>query len=274
MAEDGVVIEKGHVYIARPGHHLLVKDGKLLMGNGPSENGFRPSIDALFRSAAAAYASSAIGVILTGLMHDGTSGMEMIKHCGGTLIVQDPADAAYADMPQSVLSSIEVDYTLPLAQIGSAISYIISTKKPTKTHIPEHVLIETRRAERMAAGVTGMDDIGERSPYGCPECGGTLWKMKEDGTGHRYRCHIGHAHTEDDLLLKQLAAAETGLWSAIRMMEERKHLMKMKSVEYNEKRFPTLAVNYDEKCQQLQMNIDQLKSILIAMEIRSEIEVS
>lgn len=114
IAANGAVIKKGHIYIAPPNLHLLIKKDNIVLGSGPAENRWRPSIDILFRSAATAFSTRAIGVVLTGLLDDGTTGMLAIKRSGGTCIVQDPNEAEYSDMPLSVLNNIEVDYCIPL----------------------------------------------------------------------------------------------------------------------------------------------------------------
>ena len=106
IATEGAPIKKNHIYIASPNLHLLVKKGSIILGRGPQENRWRPSIDVLFRSAAAAYSTRAIGVVLTGLLDDGTTGMLTIKRSGGTCIVQDPNEAEYPDMPLSVLNNM------------------------------------------------------------------------------------------------------------------------------------------------------------------------
>src|SRR4051812_1420804 len=113
LAQDNMPIKKGTVYIAPPDYHLIIKKGVMIISNGPQENRWRPSIDVLFRSAAAAYGERVIGVVLTGLLNDGSSGMAAIKKVGGSTIVQDPNEAEYPEMPLSVLSSIEVDYAVP-----------------------------------------------------------------------------------------------------------------------------------------------------------------
>lgn len=118
IAAENASIKKDHIYIASPNLHLLVKKGKIILGRGPEENRWRPSIDVLFRSAAAAYSTRTIGVVLTGLLDDGTTGMLAIKRSGGTCIVQDPNEAEYPDMPLSVLNNMEVDYSIGLANMG------------------------------------------------------------------------------------------------------------------------------------------------------------
>src|SRR3989344_2255871 len=107
LVKHGGAIKKDNIYIARPNQHMLVKANKFILGAGPEENRFRPSIDVLFRSAAAAYSSHTIGVILSGMLDDGTSGMWAIKQCGGTCVVQDPNEAEYPDMPLSVINNME-----------------------------------------------------------------------------------------------------------------------------------------------------------------------
>ena len=119
--EDGQLIEKGMIYIAQPDHHLIIEDDKVLVRKGPKENNFRPSIDALMRSAAYWYKNRVIGIVLTGYLNDGTSGLWSVRHFGGTTIVQDPLDALYPDMPKNVLEQIDVDFVLPLSEIASCI---------------------------------------------------------------------------------------------------------------------------------------------------------
>src|SRR5205085_12019028 len=117
--QDGQKYESGSIYIAPPDHHLLVqRNGTVRLVRGPRENRHRPAIDPLFRSAAVAAGPAVIGVILTGTLDDGTAGLIAIKECGGTAIVQDPADALYSPMPQSAMENVDVDFVLPLRDIA------------------------------------------------------------------------------------------------------------------------------------------------------------
>jgi two-component system chemotaxis response regulator CheB len=81
---DGEPLEAGRIYVAGPDHHLLLRPGHMLMRRGPYENRTRPAVNALFRSAAIAYGARVIGVVLTGLLDDGTDGLIAIKAVGGT----------------------------------------------------------------------------------------------------------------------------------------------------------------------------------------------
>src|SRR5262245_2730606 len=123
-AQDGEAIQSGHIYVAPPDFHLLLTAGAVSVVRGPQENLCRPAIDPLFRSAAAAYGSRVIGVILTGSLTDGTAGFLTIKQCGGVAIVQDPADALFPNMPRSVLEYVDVDYCLPLSELPAVLARV------------------------------------------------------------------------------------------------------------------------------------------------------
>ncbi len=258
--------KKDHIYIARPNQHMLVKSNKFLLGAGPEENRFRPSIDVLFRSAAVAYSAHAIGIILSGMLDDGTSGMWAIKRSGGTCIVQDPEEAEYPDMPLSVISNMEVDRVSSLAEIGPLIAQIVKKKKGSKAAVPPDVIAESKIAEHTAVGIDDVMKLDvKQSLFACPDCGGGLWESQNDIL-KRYRCHIGHAYTERDLVLKQAEAAGATLWVALRMMEERKHLLKKMGHDYAKKGYKSLSANNVEKQEEMERHIETLKGILFDLQ--------
>lgn len=268
LADNGTTIKKDHIYIARPNQHMLVKDNKFLLGAGPEENRFRPSIDVLFRSAAVAYSSHCIGIILSGSLDDGTSGMWSIKRSGGSCIVQDPNEAEYPDMPLSVIDNMEVDEVAPLIEIGALIATLLKNKKGRRTPVPPDVRAESQIAERTAVGFEDVMKLDvEQSLYACPDCGGGLWEAKNDII-KRYRCHIGHTYSERDLVLKQAEAADATLWVALRMMEERKHLLKKMEGSYKQKGYKSLSDNNAQKQLELSKHIDKLKEILFDLQNR------
>jgi two-component system, chemotaxis family, protein-glutamate methylesterase/glutaminase len=260
-ATDGQPIEKGHIYIGIPNQHLIVKKGVIKEGRGPEENRWRPSIDVLFRSAAAAYDGYVTGIILTGLRDDGASGMWAIKRSGGTCIVQDPNEAEYPDMPLSVLNKMEVDYCVSLAEMGMVLEKIVKTKEVTQSIIPPDVRAEAEIAEKMATGLNIVSDLGPVSVYSCPDCGGVLTEIKEEGS-NRFRCHIGHAYTLNDLQFKQAHNVEATLWVALRMMEERKDLLYKLEVQNKQRGFLRLANEHRQRGEDLQQHINQLKKLL------------
>jgi two-component system, chemotaxis family, protein-glutamate methylesterase/glutaminase len=260
LAEDGETITRGFMYMANPDKHLLVSEGKIVLGQGPQENLWRPSIDVLFRSAAAAYDSRVIGIILSGLMFDGTSGMVAISRCGGTCIVQDPGEAEYPDMIQSVMQNVKVDYCVPLEKLGAILEEKTSNGY-NKHEIPEDIKAEAAIAERVAVGIDNVKQIGEKSVFICPDCGGGLWEMVADNVV-RYRCHTGHVYNQGELLIRQTDALENTLWTALRMMEERRILLDKMSEEEESKGWRLTATNKRERAANLETHIDRLKHIL------------
>lgn len=116
-AVDGAAIELGHIYIAPPDRHLLVKRNYMRVVLGPKENRSRPAIDPLFRTAALAYGKLVVGVVLSGTLWDGTAGLFEVKEQGGVAIVQDPKEALFPSMPQSAIAHVAVDQILPVAGI-------------------------------------------------------------------------------------------------------------------------------------------------------------
>lgn len=224
-AENGSQIKPGYLYLAPSDHHLMVDgDLKILITKGAQENRSRPAIDPLFRSAAVAFGNRLIGILLTGYLDDGTAGMQVIKRCGGICIVQDPADADYPDMPKNALNQVEIDYCLPLAEMGGLLYQLISRKIGKRKPVPKDILIEATIAERVLSDLPSVNALGEQVPFNCPGCGGVLWKVGEN-TAMRFRCHTGHAYTAAFLLAEQTKKIEETMWIALRMFEERKNLL-------------------------------------------------
>ena len=169
--KSGERLEPGHLYLAPSDHHLLIDDQKrVLVTKGAQENRWRPAIDPLFRSAAVAFGSGVIGVLLTGYLDDGTAGMKVIKRCGGVCIVQDPGDADYPDMPRNALNNVEVDHCVPLSEMGALIHSLVPLKLKEREAVPESVLIEAKIAE-----LTAMRDTLTELVHACagdhrPDC--------------------------------------------------------------------------------------------------------
>lgn len=120
-AVDGTEIEPGHIYVAPPDRHLLIKPHHMQVVFGPKQNRFRPAIDPLFRTAALAYGERVVGVVLSGALNDGTAGLISIKQQGGIVIAQDPKEAMFSSMPESAIKHADVDYILPVADIASVL---------------------------------------------------------------------------------------------------------------------------------------------------------
>ncbi|GAA3962541.1 chemotaxis protein CheB [Hymenobacter antarcticus] len=262
LPTDGETIEAGTLYLAPPDRHLLAKDGSighLLVTKGPRENHYRPAVDALFRSAAVAYGPRTVGIVLTGMLHDGTAGLEFIKRCGGVTIVQDPHEAEYPSMPETALRNVDIDYVVPLAMMGPLLEEITHGAVPqAQAPIPEDLKQEAAIAERVVGNTEAVAAIGHQVPLTCPDCGGSLWQVSE-GRLLRFRCHTGHAHTADSLLNKSQKSLEETLWVALRMMEERKNLLSSMA-ERGEAPYPE---HQAERLEEIKKHINRLREFLL-----------
>lgn len=108
-AEDKEPVEEGKVYLAPPDYHLLVDDGVLGLSLEAPVAMSRPSVDVLFESAADSYGPALTAVVLTGANADGSRGAVAVKQAGGTVLVQDPDEAARRQMPEAVIALGAVD---------------------------------------------------------------------------------------------------------------------------------------------------------------------
>ena len=223
--EHGADIEAGHIYVAPPDRHLVVLRNTMHLVRGPRENGNRPAIDPMFRSAAVAHRNRVVAVVLTGNLDDGTSGLLAVKRRGGVAIAQDPADALFPSMPASAVEHVPLDFVLPLAAIPEMLSTIVAriAAQPLQSWeetMDDDAVRETSYTELDLATVeTPEVHPGRPSEFGCPDCGGVLWEI-QDGELQRYRCRVGHAWTADALLTSQADQLDQALWTALRALEE------------------------------------------------------
>ncbi len=257
-AENGKALKPGHLYLAPSDHHLLIGENlNILITRGAHENRSRPALDPLFRSAAVAFGSGVIGMLLTGYLDDGTAGMKAINRCGGTCIVQDPDDAEYPDMPRNALNNVNIDYCLPVSEMGSLLQKIISRKPKKWKRIPQAVLTEAKIAERVLSDLSSVNELGDQVPFNCPGCGGVLWKVGNDSS-LRFRCHTGHAYTAAFILAEQTSKSEETKWTARRMFEERQNRLKEKA--RGERGVGSQSAL--ERAQMSQVHIDRIRAIL------------
>lgn len=195
-------ISPSAVYVAPADRHMLIQDGHVFTSQGPKENRSRPAIDVLFRSAALAYGPRVIGVVLTGMLDDGTAGLMAIKQQGGLAIVQQPSDAAYPAMPQSALRYVKTDYCLPLSEIAAKLVQLAAD--PVEVQARPSVRLETEYRISLA-DTEAMEQIaalGKLAPFTCPDCQSVLWELR-DKDFIRFRCRMGHAHSAHSLLASQ-----------------------------------------------------------------------
>lgn len=222
-ARDGETLERAHVYVAPPDFHLLLRGDRIHLSSGPRENGHRPAIDPLFRSAARAYGRRVIGVVLSGMLDDGTDGLRLIKANGGTTIVQDPADAAYGGMPESAIGYVGPDLVLPLADLGDALCELVDAPLPASS--PAAAAGEDQDIDLVEVERGREDPEGSPTLLTCPDCGGVMLE-RDDGGLVRFACQVGHAYSPESLAEHQGDALESALWSATRTLDERADLLR------------------------------------------------
>ncbi|HEU4976074.1 MAG TPA: chemotaxis protein CheB [Baekduia sp.] len=210
-ADDGAQLRPGRMLVAPPDRHLTVEDGVVRVTRGPRENGHRPAVDPLFRSAAEVYGAACRAVILSGSRDDGAVGMAQVKARGGVTIVQDPSQAEHDGMPAHALAATDVDLVLGADDIG-----------------PTLVRLATQRgagASAASPGAAGSPRRAELLSILCPECGGSLFEDHEAGVSH-VRCHVGHRFSVRSLLAAHAEAVERALWTSVRSLEDRATLLR------------------------------------------------
>ena len=252
---DGASIEPNTIYVARADRHLMVEPGRVVVSKGPRENRFRPAVDALFRSAAHAYRHRVVGVVLSGALNDGSSGSWTIKRFGGTVIVQDPEEAMFSDMPRETMQYTEVDHVLPAVRIGRILTDICREQIDTPgQHTTDNARLLEMEIE-LAKGKNGVEmgilNLGTPSSLACPECHGVLAKF-EEGRLVRFRCHTGHAHTVESLLASVRENVEKSMWEVMRGMEESKILLDTLAEQMENSQNYSMAETYRERAEEVQ----------------------
>jgi two-component system chemotaxis response regulator CheB len=260
FAKHGQRIRHGEIVIAPPDAHLLVDGSRLRLTHGPRENGFRPAIDPLFRTAAASYGPRVIGVVLSGALDDGTRGLFEIKRMGGLTLVQQAEEAAFPSMPLSAMRSVEIDKVLPVEEIADTIA-ASAGRGQREPAFPPRVTPLRDTAEGggygLREGINGLPASG----ITCPECGGALWDVAE-GRLLSFRCHVGHTYGDSSLLAHQASEVEAALWTALRALEEAVALRQRMASHAIESGLDGLARAYANGAAAAQQKADQIRHVL------------
>jgi two-component system chemotaxis response regulator CheB len=257
-AVDGEAIEPGRIYVAPPDCHLLIDPGALRVSRGPRENGHRPAIDPLFRTAARAYGTAVAAIVLSGTMDDGAAGLKAVQEAGGITLVQDPSEALYPGMPRNAIELTKPDHVLPVRELARTLGEL--ARLPTPSQQPNEP-VERDRAEVAFTGTREDQWPGDRAPFACPDCGGTLWESSEDGEP-QFRCRVGHAFTETALANSQSDGLEAAMWSAVRALEERTALTRRIAARLQRQRKPAVAARYEVQAEDAAAHAVLLRDVL------------
>ncbi len=262
-AQDGLPIECGQIYVAPPDHHLIVERDRVRVVRGPRENRHRPAVDVLFRSAAWEYGPHVVGVVLTGTLDDGTAGLLAIKQRGGTAIVQHPDDALYPSMPRSALAHVDVDYSVPLREIGPLLATLVQQSIAQEVPAQGEIMEQEVNIAKQNGGAARIDPVvGQPSAFSCPECGGVLHEI-HDGEFARFRCRVGHAFTAETMLAEQSEALEMALWTALNTLEESISLNKRMAQQAQERGQTWLAQRFNSKRHQAEQRVESIRQVLL-----------
>ncbi|RDI62673.1 chemotaxis protein CheB [Microvirga subterranea] len=261
-AVDGMEIKPGNVYLAVPDHHLILTEGRIKLGRGPRENMARPAIDPLFRSAAAAYGSRVIGVVLSGLLNDGASGLEAVKRCGGVAIVQDPADTIADEMPRSALEAVTVDLTIPSARIGDVLSDLAREAPGPGVPIPPEIRLEVDIAAGERVDSEILTKFADPSALTCPSCSGVLSTVR-DAKPLRFRCQVGHALTAEVVAKEQENTIDEALRIALRIIEERAELVSRMAKDGRKSGRKAVADMYEARALEYRLYADVLRRAVL-----------
>lgn len=230
-AKEGDLPKPGNIYVAPPNKHLLIDDaGRIALSGGPTENGHRPAVDPLFRTAAAVHGARAVGVVLSGSRDDGTAGLRAIKTAGGYAIAQDPNEALAPSMPLSAIEHVHVDAIRSVDDIAALLVDLASIEPAAVASGNGASGTDSANdaADARAPAVmhsTSPVEPGNSSGLTCPECNGALWEVRNREL-IQYRCRVGHVYSLESMLAEQARSVEAALWAGVRALEERAQLMR------------------------------------------------
>lgn len=266
-AEDGDPIAAGTVYVAPRDRHITLRDGRVRVTFGPRQDHHRPSVDVLFRSAALAYGPRVVGVVLTGFLSDGAAGLRAIKDAGGLAIVQDPRTAMYRSMPDSALRELEPDHCVALEEIPDLL--VASTTPPGHQEAPVLPRSLQFEVEADLGQVGRLEAVANPSSYLCPDCGGSLWEMRE-GEPARFRCRVGHGHSLDSLLASQTPNVERALFAAMRSLEDNAALSRRLAEDWRNRKAENVVEHFSREAERSSEHAAVIRSMLGTPSVHDE----
>jgi two-component system chemotaxis response regulator CheB len=265
FATEGEPLRKGRIFIAPPDRHLLVEDDRMLLGPGPRENNARPAIDPMLRSVAACCGPRAIGVVLTGTLGDGASGLWAISQCGGRSVVQHPDDAAFPEMPENALRMVEPDHIARLRDIADLLVSLVHEPAGEPVDVPEQIKFEVDVAKTGHSNMDKMDHFGRRSVLACPDCHGVMWEIDE-GELTRYRCHQGHTYTAELMNIAVDENLRRALASAMRALEEKVALARRLQRQATDRGHNLVQDTWTERVREYEHELDVVRAAILRME--------
>ena len=265
-ATDREPLEPGTIYVAPPDHHLLVARGFVRVVQGPREHNARPAIDPLFRTAAVSYGPRVVGVLFSGLLDDGSAGLQAIKDQGGVTVVQDPTEALYADMPNNAIREVEIDHVLRVEEMIPLLVGLSRQPVRAAAAAPSDKLKwEAAMNEWDLAALDSPARPGAPSSFMCPHCKGSLWEDTDHGEP-RFRCRTGHAWSALSLLAAQSEGLDATLNEAFRALKEKQHLSLRLAKQARAGANTAAATHYEREAESLDRFAHNLWKMLMEIE--------
>lgn len=252
---DGEEIQPGRVYVAPPDRHLEIEGSHVQLSRKASENGHRPAVDVLFRTAARSFGPRVVGVVLTGNLDDGTAGLAAIKRCGGKAVVQDPREADYPSMPESAIANVAVDHVLPLGDIAAMIRRLVYEPPAPADYRQEEPDPMSERDDEDGSLT------GDPSGLTCPACGGSLFEKPGESPVH-FRCRTGHAYSPESLAASQTETLDAALWAALRSLEETAALARRMEKRARGRDHPAAGQRYQQRARDADQHAALLRTML------------
>lgn len=178
--------------------------------------------------------------------------------------MQDPREAEFPDMPESVLNKIKVDYKATLDTISGIIKQLNDKPLPEKIPVPQELQLEADITEKMMTDIDELKKIANHTDFTCPDCGGQLWSIRHDPT-HRYRCYTGHVYSERLLAELQSKNIEESLWVSIRMLEEKQNLLVLAAGRELDRAEASVSSYHARKINDFEVHIRKMKSMLMLL---------
>ena len=261
-AVDGERIQPGRVYVAPPDRHLLLVKDTVRLSGGPRQNGVRPAADPLFRSAALHAGPRVIAVVLSGTLDDASLGSATVERRGGRVIVQDPDDADYESMPSHAISVTRDPIVAPAEALAGHIRQLIGEEAGMQSSDDSHP------DEELAAEIDGLlagtveTNTASRSfsNFSCPECGGPLYRAKEE-RAVTYDCLVGHRWAPQTLVEEQAQSVERALWLAVRSFEERDELLSGMADAARERGHTASVSQFQKAAEEAHQSADTIREV-------------
>lgn len=257
QAEDGEVIRPGRIYVAAPDRHLLLERDQVRVVNGPRHNRYRPAIDLLFRTAARHFGERVVGVVLTGFLDDGSSGLLAIHNAGGATIVQSPDDAEVASMPRNALEQVQPDHCAPLTKIADIINRLAG--------------VEAEPMARRSNNRPKPEKKRVQTPFTCPDCHGTIWEVDENGE-IRFECRVGHSYSAESMFQANDEAVERSMWAALRSLEESAALERRLADLADKRSRPHAHQRFAQRAEERMRHAAVLREVLVGKRKQTEAE--